>query len=1057
MVINAFEKYHKISDECVHIRQGKSHTYTFSGDGICGAERIFFAGDAGIAYLWKSEPDYQMLYRRIDDSLNASLAERDRYCLDLSDCPKGFSKVAYKKLVAPLSISHLPLASFTDDWSFGISVKAEGLSVRGYLRVLCEVRLMRDGEDAASTLRNADCSFTINIPDGTYPLTELSERISFDSKNLASVSFFVEGEDYTGKVFFECPFFKSFEGRNLIPPFQPHTEDRAHFNWVGQNLSRAEWPSLRIELNGKIIHDGEIFDRCHRGSESEISIAPEDILPGENAITFTSTSDFRDAPGYDLCEIGVISTESSRIVSVPSIVAACEPFSVFVFGKAGDKVEFSSSAVRALSPLTLEYDGINALLFVTDTVGGNIPITILGEERVIARSVKRENDGVITGTGDMIYVNANARDAENYLKWYLSEEIGNLLTIRPTYRWCGTRIYNPDVWKNVARVLSFGKISYAHMLDGRELPGGDCNPTEKELCGDFFLGRQTHEFDGQFAYWGFLDITAKPSDDMFWDLFIRMHKKHPDRTNLAYLPENRYFADGHRTVFRPYGMGADMKESCECFVESLKKTRKGTPRHTGPSTLFKYFYEAGYKWVGAELLYTPTELTASSLRGARGEREGNIGAHLAIQWSTSPHDTQERYKRYFLGLFISYIQGIDEINTEEGLWHIEEYYSAFNRFSTACREHTRVQKDFYKYIRTHTRRGKFYTPIAFLSGRYDGWQCFVRGNVWGNPKMPFGEPEASWDILKYFYPRSVLDAIYVHNCPNESVGYYSGTPRGNVDIIPIERGDYSKYKLLIAPGYNAAHDEDIKSLSDYVECGGSLIIGWPQLSTSTDRDAVISYRHEYLPFFSLPKSPEFCNDTYKGEPLSLARDIPTGEVLIKSDTGAPIVIKYKHGEGSVYFVNAREYAARPAVTSVYEKLLDISVGECLSKEDIYATGDSNVQFAVYEDSDGARDIYFIATDWFSENGGGEGRLIIGKNEYKLPVSFGEPIKVRAKGGIAIYPTKSECEVIKISDTSAEVQGVGMAEFVCLSGGTEKRITVDFGCGGVARIDLCPTN
>lgn len=1051
MTENGFERYHKISDERVHIPPKKSHTYKFSGEGIFGAERLFFAGDAGIAYLWKSEPDYQMLYRRIDDSLNTALAERDRYCLDFSGGFSGCPKVAYKKLVAPLSLSYLPLASFNDDWSFGISVKAEELSVRGYLRVLCEVRLMRSGEDPASTLNDADYSFVINIPEGTYELTELCEKISFDSKKLASVAFFVEGEDYSGKVFFECPFLKTFEGRNIIPPFQPHTEDRSHFNWVGQNLSRAEWPSLRIELNGRVIHDGEVFDRCHRGSECEIPITPDDILPGENLITFTSSSDWREAPGYDISELGVICAPKTRIISVPSVVFLGEPFAVFVLGKAGDKVDFSSSAVKALSPLTLKYDGINALLFQIDKVGGNIPITLFGEERFIRRSVMRENDGVITGTGDMIYVNANSRDTENYLKWYLSEEIGNLLTIRPTYRWCGTRVLDSEVWKNVARVLSSGKINYVHMLDGRELPGCDANPTEETLSGESFLGRQTHEFDGQFSYWGFNDITAKPSEDMFCDLFIRMYKKHPDRTNLAYLPENRYYSDGHRTFFRKYGIPADMKESCEAFLSSLKKTRKGTPRHTGPATLFKYFYEAGYKWVGAELLYTPTELTASALRGARGERKENIGAHLAIQWSTTPHDTPERYKRYFLGLFISYMQGIDEINTEEGLWHIEEYYNAFNRFSTACREHTRVQKDFYKYVRTHTRRGKFYTPIAFLSGRYDGWGCFCRGDVWGNPKMPFGDPEAAWDILKYFYPRSVLDALYVHNCKNESVGYYSGTPHGNVDIIPIESRDYSKYKLLIAPGYNAANTEDFAALSDYVKDGGALVIGWPQLATVTERDAVVSYRHEYLDGTSLPKNPQFYEDSCLGEPISPSRDIPSGDVLVKSDTGAPLLIKYTHGKGAVYFVNSREYAARAATNSLYRAALDAAVSDCLAKEEIYAVGDENVQFTVFADGDGARDIYFIATDWYNENGGGIGKLTIDKNEYEIPVSFGEPIKVRAEGGVAIYPTDSECEVIKISDGKARVQGVGKADFVILSKGKENRVTVDFADGGIADI------
>ena len=28
-----------------------------------------------------------------------------------------------------------------------------------------------------------------------------------------------------------------------------------------------------------------------------------------------------------------------------------------------------------------------------------------------------------------------------------------------------------------------------------------------------------------------------------------------------------------------------------------------------------------------------------------------------------------------------------------------------------------------------------------------------------------------------------VDVLYVHNCPDRELGYYSGTPNGNVDIL----------------------------------------------------------------------------------------------------------------------------------------------------------------------------------------------------------------------------------------------------------------------------------
>ena len=81
----SFERYRPIMtgpDAC--IRPKNSETFTFDGTGCEGARRLFLTGETNIDPFWKSEPDYQMLYRRIDDSLRSDLANRDRFCLDFS-------------------------------------------------------------------------------------------------------------------------------------------------------------------------------------------------------------------------------------------------------------------------------------------------------------------------------------------------------------------------------------------------------------------------------------------------------------------------------------------------------------------------------------------------------------------------------------------------------------------------------------------------------------------------------------------------------------------------------------------------------------------------------------------------------------------------------------------------------------------------------------------------------------------------------------------------------------------------------------------------------------
>ena len=168
------------------------------------------------------------------------------------------------------------------------------------------------------------------------------------------------------------------------------------------------------------------------------------------------------------------------------------------------------------------------------------------------------------------------------------------------------------------------------------------------------------------------------------------------------------------------------------------------------------------------------------------------------------------------------MQGATQINTEEGLWHIEEYYSHFHRFSGCCRAHLAQQQDFFRYVSSHSRTGVFYAPMALLHGRHDGWHGFGSRQPWGWAGKDNSDAENSWKLLRVFYPLSRPgEALYIHGCPTDRpVGYYSGTPLGNVDVLPIECdetqfgrlqafgslcpiGRYAAYDPRASDGYNA--------------------------------------------------------------------------------------------------------------------------------------------------------------------------------------------------------------------------------------------------------------
>jgi len=1057
----------RTSETPLHVKPQHSVSFTFDGKDVRNADRLFFTGESALFYQWKNEPDYQMLYRRIDDSLNASEANRTQYCLNLSADNFDYPIVAYHKIVFPPKLSYLKLNDYNDNWTLGLSVRSQNLQIHegGYLHLMAEVRYEKAGTDPHSTKANADETFVLPIPQGTRDWTDLTLPITFRARETASVCLYLEGEHYSGTLFAESPLLKTESGWNLLPEFSTEPAYRPQFTWTGWNLSKKEWPAFEIALNGNVIFSGEIFERCHLRSEAEIPLNGAEILPGENRLTVRLISRYRDPLAYNLYDVALLGWEDAFPAAYPKVITAGVPFPVLAEGKKGDRVELTGDGVCPVD-LTMEEDGLNVLLLRCDTPCNNVSFSLRCADRAgtvtVDRCVIRPEDGVITGTGDLIYVPVKDRDFDNYLRWYLENQIGNLLTVRPVYRWSGVRQRNEKLWNRLARLLSKAGMKYAHMIDGRELPGCDVNPSFDALNGNGFLGRQTHEFDGAVSYWGGYEYTNDPGLEAFLDLFRRRFKTHGHHVSpLRGAPDNTVEKAGRRLLHRDYTVPEDLQLCAEDTVNRLRNTRCGATRHTGPSSLFKYFYQAGYEWTGAELMYGPQETVCATLRGAaKAYGRPVTGAHHAIQWSTTPHDSYEKNLRYRLALFGTYMQGIHEINTEEGLWHVEEYYCGYSRFSPCCLNHKKEQQSFYRYVQTHSRTGTFHTPIAFLHGRYDGWDVFSVRKIWGRMSMGYTDVERSWNLTNYFYPRNTsLHSLYRHPCPSESVGYYSGTPYGNVDILPIEAEHYDDYSLLIAAGYNKALPEDMDKLERYVTRGGTLLFGWPQCSVTTDRTDSVAGNHTYLdhPFLRriLPGQ-TFVQDEYQGQTLRVSpTPIPDGaSPLLKTDNGRILAYFLPMGEGKAVFVNAVEYAGSPAVSAVYRELLDLLVPETLRKEEVYGEGDRNVQFSVFRQPDGTSHLYYMTTDWFNgDQTPRTGTLTVNGDRYSVPATLIAPTKVLVRDGIAVWSNETENEVLRITPDEVQVQGVETGTFTLARNGKTETFTVDFRRESVQTIAL----
>lgn len=1048
----SFEVYNEIfsSDKDIVLRYGELKEFLFEckkEDIINKSHRLFFKGETSLFYLWKSEPDCGGQYLNIEDSLDNKNACEVPYCLNLSTRKLvEYKKIAYKKIIWPPKLSYLDLHSYTDFWTGGVFVKTKNLNITsdGYVRMRFELRYKRDGVTVRNVAFEPDKVYSFEIQEGTSDWTEYGVQLNLPSDSMASVCCYIEAVGYSGEIYLERPFLTSENGYNVLPDFAPCYPKHDSWFWIGVNLSKKEWPEFEVCLNGNEIFNGAIFERCHRYSECECNIPDDLLIEGKNKLTIKLISSYPNPLPYKLKEVGcfVSGREVLNIISCPKTANINKTVKLLlktIKPNTMVKLECENGILKGAEQI-FENPGLNVFEVQILNVGSNVKFTLSSDDYtvdgVIERIVNKIDDNIYTGSGDMIYINHESiEEITEYLSWYTSNQIGNLLTIRPVYRWGGGRKINENEWKYLISLLNKLDIKYSHMIDGRDMPGVLCNPPQEMIKGKGFLGRQGHEYDGQYLYWGVREFTNNKVQEANNDLCVRLISKNEEIASNR-LSEKNYVTEGEKMfIYRSHGNTDDMEVASNIFVERIKDCMYDQTRHTGPSTTFKYFFQAGYKWVGAELMYGPTEIVIASLRGASYcYGQDSMGGHLAVQWSTTPHDSITRYRRFRIALYVSYIQGITEINTEEGFWHLEEYYTSFSRQSFACRNHLKQQQDFYNYVNSHSRTGNFYTSFAFLSGRYDGWRSFGSDMIWGITAFESAEPEKSWELLRLFYPLTPSEnVLYCHPCPDEEVGFHTGTPRGNVDIVPIEceLNKLCKYKTLSFAGYNKMCDDVCKKLIEYVKQGGTLIIGWPHLSVTTNRNDIIKNNHKYNKnqFVNLlcKDINSFEKSKINGEETRVCTAMKTDEcdIVIKTDNNLPLVIKKSIDRGTLWFVNSTDYPANKAIKSIYEELI-ISISEINNeKEQCFVSCNNDVQFSIYTQDDGSKHIYLLAVDWYNtSNESRKAELIFNGNRYSVSVPFGVLIKVVVNNDIAAWVESELGEVIDCGTSGVCIQGYG---------------------------------
>ena len=1036
----------KDSTSDVILRKGKSYSVSFNSSELDkqAHHRLYMTIEDRMSSILKDEPFGDKVYQLIEDALNQDEAELDRYCLDMSEKkPRQFMKCAIMKRLwngNPTEGLYGFKKAITDKWDFSIYAKAENLKIEkdGFLRIRFESWNIKKGVDPNITLAEPDHVCLVDIGEGTYSYTKFGEEISIDCDNTACVIMYVEGQSYSGNVYFERPSLTASNGVNVMQRFDvaipcKHDRYREH-NWLGMNLSKKEWPVFRMEINGKVFFEDETFLHIHRYSPVEIQL-PDGCIEDENTITITYISDYHDTVPVAIREMRITEKEKApfHIHYVPENAVIGQDIALLVETE-NDNMSFDiKSDVLSLSKAyTFEKKGLHVISLTGKDYTNNMEFTLISDgyevSAKIRKAIIRPEDNVTVGSGDLIYVdNSDLQAVCDYIEWAITNKTHNLITIRPAYRWGGQRTINPAVWEKFRELCTEMGINYVHMTDGRDLPSVSCNPHPDMLRGERFLGVQQHERDGHAFYWGYKPQTFYPIADSAYDLRMRLYRENPYTTDgfggsyLQSYDEQKGFMLTKYLCERP-----DMKDAHTCAIRTLKNIRRHDTRHTGPSVMFKYMYESGYDWAGAETMDSATEILLTFMRGAaKAYGKTRTGVHHAVQWSTRPHDTQERYRRFMLANYVSYLQGATEINTEEGLWFLECQYTYHNRYSPACVNHSDMQRKLLDFTKAHSRTGTYYTPVAFVHGRYDGWYGFGSSkNIFGMNNIQRAEPENGWDLLNIFYPLCAINkggvTGYYPEGHGKPIGLVSGTPRGNVDVVPIEKSDFSEYKFAAFTSYNCAEKEDMDRLFDFVSKGGTLLASIPHFSDVTYRDDIIAHKVNIIDC-------ALTNEIFDGHPVFVndmcANLTPKAEVIEKAENGMPLIVQISIGDGKVVLVNKLRYPGSPEIMPLYKELI-IKLSAQAHQDDIanILCGE-DVQFTRYIQDDGSMHIYLTPVDWYnSPEGTRRATLCVGKDLYDLKLEFGEITKIVVKDGVAVWTKDNDFDVL--SANPVKVQGEG---------------------------------
>jgi hypothetical protein len=357
---------------------------------------------------------------------------------------------------------------------------------------------------------------------------------------------------------------------------------------------------------------------------------------------------------------------------------------------------------------------------------------------------------------------------------------------------------------------------------------------------------------------------------------------------------------------------------------------------------------------------------------------------------------------------------------------------------TLVKEKRDMTRAFFKFAKTHPRKGKNIRSIGYIEGRYaapfNGFICGTEQtpdySVWGMfgnnaPEWGHRQPEKARQILDVLMPGA--STLPLRQKFEKRRFFFSGTPYGDFDCLPIESSkEYlNGYKLLLNLGWNTAIEEDYAKLKSYVEDGGILLTGIPEFSKHVEREFLRDMSD--LDLYNGGDLSDFLGieiigqgEKYSGQWNSIDREkitTPTLSAMPSADeaedgeailanikirdaeivawdkaSGAPLLVKRNLGKGSVYTLTAWAYPGHEK----FQKFSAAWVAHLakMTLPDIYVEDETEEVFWTrWQDGDTAT-VMLLNTDWTSPHNQKTVKLIVKGEEKTITVAEREIVSVK---------------------------------------------------------------